>query len=200
MGEEEAYFIGSMPMRMKTEIIGRSTFKVTVTSEEMDILDITFDEINETSSGTAAFFDFIITGIAVETDIDLSSEQLCIEAFRTADGCIFYISAPFADIPLPFPENENICAVFETEYPSDLLGASKQLSAFSDEIVESSLYCLKKKIRLAVRLPAKYLTAVRMIFGEYGSYLGRSECVLAATAEHFRLLWDKNAIERLSSL
>ncbi len=189
-----------MFMRMKTEIIGRSTFKVTVTSEEMDILDMTFDEINETSSDTAAFFDFILTGIAAETDIDLSSEQLCIEAFRTADGCIFYISAPFADIPLPFYKDENICAVFETEDPSDLLMASKRLSAFSDEISESNLYCLKKKIRLTVRIPAKCLTAARMIFGEYGSYLGRSESIIAATAEHFRLLLDKNAVERLSSL
>lgn len=179
---------------MKTEILSSVTLKVTVPPQDFELLGIDNYDVE-----SPVFVEFVISGIMSEIGIDLSEERLCAEAFDTPDGgCIMYLSAP--DLEEGFISlSELSCPVYETESISDLIKMSEIFrKAFGD--TETSLYCGSGKIRLTAKLPSSKLSAARMIFGEFGSYLGKSEALSAQTAEHFELITSGDAVKLLSEL
>ncbi len=181
---------------MKTEILSSVTLKITVPPQDFEFLGIDNDEVD-----SPIFLEFVISGILSETGIDLSDERLCAEAFDAPDGgCIMYLSAPdLEESFISLAASELISPVYETESISDLIKMSDIFrKIFGD--TDSSLYCSRDKIRLTARLPLSKLSAARMLFGEFGSYLGKSEALSAQTSEHFELIASGDAVKRLSEL
>ncbi|MCI7349994.1 MAG: adaptor protein MecA [Ruminococcus sp.] len=179
---------------MKTEILSSVTLKVTVPPQDFELLGIDNYDVE-----SPVFVEFVISGIKSETGIDLSEERLCAETFDTPEGgCIMYLSAPDLDEGF-ISLSELACPVYETESISDLIKMSAIFrKAFGD--TETSLYCNSSIIRLTARLPSSKLSAARMIFGEFGTYLGKSEALSAQTAEHFELITSGDAVKKLSEL
>lgn len=179
---------------MKTEILSSVTLKVTVPPQDFQLLGIDNNDVD-----SPVFVEFVISGIMSETGIDLSEERVCAEAFDTPDGgCIMYLSAPDLDEGF-ISLGEIVCPVYETESIPDLIRMSAIFGkTFGD--TETSLYCGGGKIRLTAKLPSSRLSAAKIIFGEFGSYLGKSEALSAQTAEHFDLIISGDAVNELRQL
>ena len=137
---------------MRIEQIDKQTIKVILTPNDMEDLDITYEEMDYKDPNTKRVIFRTSASDKEETTIDLNRGKLFIEAFPYADGgCVLYICTIGLE-GQPNNQTNQKRSGFNTplvfEFPDiDLLAAacSHLLLQYNHIILKSALYLYEKK-------------------------------------------------------
>lgn len=175
---------------------------IELTPEDMRSLDITYEEMNYSCVQTRRVIWALLerAGRELGRDIDPSRRMLIEAVPEISGGCMvlftmlenpgrngFYIK------PLGAREQSS---VFEFESLSYLMDAMRILPQELVSAARSSLYKKGEKYRLL--LTGSYdFAALKRLLGEFGAGAARGEGSAAHTEEHWSLISEEKAIERL---
>ncbi|MBQ8727125.1 MAG: adaptor protein MecA [Oscillospiraceae bacterium] len=183
---------------MISTLISNSTIKIFLSSEEMTLYKIKFDDLDKEKYETKVFILNLIEKIKNINNIDLSNEKLYIEAFEQNNGsCLLYISIKGEK----FKKKDNISTeiVYEFKTLSDVTLASKTLWANLNHLFrESDFLCSNENYRLIIKSYSKVREKIRNCLCEYGKEIGTDDISISVTREHYTMIIEKNAIESLA--
>ena len=185
---------------MNIEIISNNTVKITLSEVDMLDYDINYERLDKKNPETKRLLIELLEAVRDEKNIDLSSEKLYVEAFPQNDGgCLLYISI-LNDKLKPKMEiyTELVCEINDLNNLISL--SSKIFKSYSHLIRGSELYFNENNYRLIINTFPKADSKLCIILSEYGCLIGKGEIISSSTKEHFDLLIDKDAIEKLSTL
>ena len=190
---------------MRIEQIDKQTIKVILTPDDMEDLDITYEEMDYKDPNTKRVILELLHQIKDETAVDLSRGKLFIEAFPYANGgCVLYIctiglegqpQAQTAQKRAGF----NTPLVFEFSDINLMAAACEHLLLqYNHIILKSALYLYERKYRLLGYSYFKLDNKIIALVSEYGDYIGKGTVRSSFVKEHAKCLLESNAIETVS--
>lgn len=187
---------------LKIEQLDDKTVRILLTAEDMEHLDLTYDEMDYSNNITKRAVYLILQQIKAQTSLMLDEHRLFIEAFPDSNGgCILYLNLIEKNTG-PRPQRERysfdtpMVFGFET---LDILTAvcNRLVREFSHLIVKTELYLYEREYRLLLYTYCKMEERILHLLREYGTYLGKGSVLCAFTKEHARPLLTENAIETI---
>ncbi|MCL1831914.1 MAG: adaptor protein MecA [Oscillospiraceae bacterium] len=208
---------------MQIDVLSQNTLKLTLSRLDMFDMDIRYESLSGKNPDTKRLLSHVLRTVKLDKNagVDFSGERLFVEAFPRPDGgCMLYISGlndeeklEKADKPVRLttvprvkpsvkpvssvqpPQPQLLCHLGNV---SELEGLCKSLSwqrAQGRAEFTGTLYGAGGVYRLLIS--ADNHKPLKAIAVEYGTLLD-AERELAYTAEHFTLLAQDNAIEKMS--
>ena len=211
---------------MQIDVLSQNTLKLTLSRLDMFDLDIKYETLSGKNPDTKRLLSHVLRTVRLDkgSGVDFSGERLFVEAFPRPDGgCMLYISnlneenkgkPPAVHRPRthtlnikPRPreqsksfESSKSILLCRFDSVKELDGACKSLawqSTNSGLRFESALYENQGEYRLLLRCDNRKL--VSSIIAEYGESLN-PDYELPFTYEHYNLLTDENAVEKMSMM
>lgn len=172
---------------------------VDLTSEDMRELEITYEEMDYSTIETRRVIWTVLdaAGKALGKDIDPSNRMVIEASPKSGGGCVLCFtilegqkSRLYLCSTLKKQEKALLCEFSSLE---DLFRAAESCNA---DIARSSLYECGGKYRIIIT-PEAEMSRIKQHFSEFCSALSvkSSECEL--TREHWHLLIDENALDKL---
>lgn len=185
---------------MTIEIISSSTIKIILDEEDMLQYDISFEKLDRSNPKTKRMLVELIKSIKDETNIDLSSERLFVEAFPKEDGgCLLYLSMLSSSTKSNSEKNSLYCSVICRLSNSDeLIEVSAQIfNMFSHILHNSELFYCDNEYYLVLHTFKKADKKLINFLNEYCEITGSGEIECSFIREYSRCIFSVNAIEEI---
>lgn len=186
---------------MCIEQISHSTVKLSLNSEDLQRLQISFESISCTDPNTRRALLELLATAQEETGFDPAGARLLVEVYRSQDGLTFLFSllGPSQTGELELDACPTTPVVFSFgNLDSMVLGASSLFEQYGHRVFKSALYRVCDTYQLAIYpLDAAENTAVRYL-SEFGKLVGKGEIYTAFLREHGKELIADNAIDRIT--
>ncbi|MFA5658089.1 MAG: adaptor protein MecA [Oscillospiraceae bacterium] len=185
---------------MTIEVISSSTIKIVMDEDDMSLYDVSFDKLDRSCPKTKRLLIDLIENIKEETNIDLSSERLFVEAFPKEDGgCLLYLSMLNSSLKAPADKNNlyssAVCRLSTTD---ELIELSAQLfNMYSHILHNSELYYGDEKYYLILHTFKKADKKLRTFLNEFCEITGSGEVDCSSVREYNRCISPLNAIEEI---
>ena len=188
---------------MRIDILSKTTLKLTLTADDMNNYDLCYEALSERGSDCRKTLGKLLKEAeeveSVAEAVRLISEErrLFVEAFRRMDGgCMLYVSALTGHKHKKKQEEDNpdvAPILFEAANQRDMGKMCRCLMFERSRGAQfsSRLFSDGKRCRLEVIPQNTCRSRVIRLFREFGADIC-DELVAAYTAEHFRLIADKD--------
>lgn len=182
--------------------ISDKTLKIVLAQTDLKMLDIDFSKCDRNSPEAKKLVDMLISILKRSGFYDLGN-KIYAEIFEEfTGGCVVYITKK---------ENQkkrsknNSYPVFEIMFQTDDINELIQLSSHLKNgigiIVKSSfLYFSDNLYRLLISLPKTHLKQAAKTIKTIKCYTSNDELVIQQTKEHYDLLINSNALNKISEL
>ncbi len=168
---------------MDIQPIGNNKFIVTLSCNDLNELDITYDAMDYSNIETRRVIWTILDLVRQSTgrDIDPSGNLLIEAAPSASGGCILMFTVPVSasNIGTVISKN-NLTGIFEFETADDLLDC---LSLTGLKGADERIFTDGKKFR--AELPNEKIAIFKHTLEEYGKFIGKDRLTAAATYEHW---------------
>ena len=198
---------------MKIKAIDDTTIKIELTAKEVDAHNLSFEKMNGRDAATRRFLLEILERIEEETNWDLESNGLAVEAYKSREGIILYLRCTqkisrFTSIRTPQKNSVTVHSnglgvpwVFSFSTLDALckvcLRLENQLSHLS---LESKLYHAQGEYRLVFWRSGSPERQMFRLLQEYGKLCGRGDIAIAWLQEHGKELISEEAVSEMAKL
>ena len=185
---------------MRVEELTAQAILVELTGDDMKDLNITYEQMDYADVETRRVIWTVLSranrtlGRAFD-----ATGRLTVEAMRRgADGCLLLFTREMLPPrPKRYLLRQNAACLTAQFASFDAVFACAEALCFSGVKAESGLYRLHDSYRLLLRQKAG-ASRLRQCLNEFGAVVGENEAVALHTAEHWRCLVEKNALEALT--
>lgn len=174
---------------MNIHLINKNKFIAELSQEDMDELDITYEEMDYSNIETRRVIWTVIDKIRETSGLDIDpSGNLLIEAVADSEGgCVLCFTIPdrrrgLPSVKAPVLKKNKGAVVFEFDNMDSLLDMMKNLNNknFSGRC---KIFRLNEKVRIIMStLPSQN---EKKTIEEYGRFVGQDDFLSAYTAEHW---------------
>ncbi|MDR2908632.1 MAG: adaptor protein MecA [Oscillospiraceae bacterium] len=189
---------------MDFSLIGPDKLKIMLTREELEELDIQYDEVDYSDSETRRTLLKLLEQGSAEAGFHPRRSRLFIEIFPGGGGgCVIYYTRVSGGevlsqgrfVPGPVP------AVFAFKRAETLIECCKKFMPLcGHRIYKSALYRLKGRLRLVI-WPLDYNDRLSVSFlSEYGRLVGEGNLLFSHIEEHGETVLESDAVETVSEL
>lgn len=190
---------------MEIEMIDTGCIKIKLRTEDLDKLDISFNEMDYSNIETRRVIWTLLDEARKELEVDIDpAGRMLIEAIPSSNGgCILYITE--LDTKAVRPKKLHMKRIskpqiYEFENVDDLMSAAEALNAVVDDIAQlSELYLLDTNYRLIIYPDIIDSPAIPVVLAQYGVLKGEGNGCAAFTREHGKLLASGNVFATLSN-
>lgn len=187
---------------MRIVRISDKTLKIVLTQPDLKMLDIDFTKCDRNSPEAKKLVNMLISILKRSGFYDLGN-KIYVEIFEEfTGGCVVYITKKEnqkkRSINNSYPVFE---IMFQTDSISELIQLSSNLKNGIGIIVKSSfLYFSDNVYRLLISLPKTHLKQAAKTIKTIRCYTSNDELVIQQTKEHYDLLINSNALNKISEL
>ena len=183
------------------EIISSNTIKITLTKNDMEFYNITFDKLDRSNIETKQLLADLIETIYTKQNIDLSNEKLFVEAFEKEDGgCLLYLSSLDNNVEIAPQQNNSlystiICKINNIETLTTL--SEILYNKFYHIIHNSELLFANQCYLLILHIFKKTDKKLKILLSEYCDYTNATDVKSSNTKEYAKYILPVNAIEEI---
>lgn len=183
---------------MQIEMISSETIKVSLTKQDMDDYELTFESLDRSNIQTKELFIDIIEQIKLDMEMDFTDEKLFIEAIPRVDGgCLLYITALEPEEELAAKQKSvSLSIVCEIENYNHLINLCSVIYAkHLHKVHKSELYYDQGSYRLILHTLKKQDIKLVTLVNEYAEVVGEGELFCSMTREHYDCIVNNRAVE-----
>lgn len=199
---------------MRIEAITRRKIVVELSPEDMDTLDITYEDLDYASVETRRVIWVILDRVRENTGCDIDpSGQLLIDAMpRPAGGCILFFTLHGSRAEPPnggaparvLRKQDQLISVFEFNGLDALLDCAnayhRSLKSKEERLFSSSELYQRSGMRYRLLVcPAQERSMVRQFFSEYAAFCGDDAFAAQHTREHWQRMQGSQSFEALGA-
>ncbi|NLB36839.1 MAG: adaptor protein MecA [Clostridiales bacterium] len=190
---------------MKIEALSDNRISVELTQQDMTELDITYEEMDYSNIETRRVI-WTLLDRARETlgrDIDPCGRMLIEAVPKPEGGCTINFTVLSGELrSTSYPgklhfKKDSAYITFEFDSIDSLMSCAKSFTLSGRHMSNSELYSCEGLYRLLI-CPGAEPKTVKNFFSEYGSMCGEGNLQAEFTREHWELITEINAIEKLS--
>jgi negative regulator of genetic competence, sporulation and motility len=190
---------------MKIEALSDNRITVELTQQDMTELDITYEEMDYSNIDTRRVI-WTLLDRARETlgrDIDPCGRMLIEAVPKPEGGCTINFTVLSGELrSTTYPgklhfKKDSTYITFEFDSIDSLMSCARSFTQSGRHLINSELYSYKGLYRLLI-CPGSEPKIVKSFFSEYGSMCGESNLQAEFTREHWALITEYNAIEKLA--
>lgn len=182
---------------MKIEVLDHKTVKVFLSAADMQNFSLTYEQMDYHDPATRKAISQILHQLRGETDLNIDSCKLLVEAFPQEEGgCILYINLILPQAEKSERNSFDTPLIFRLETIDSVAGVSKRLvSKYSHLLIHSSLYILEGNYFLLLYTYCRREHTIISVLEEYGTLFGKGAILSAFVQEHGQQILEKDAIE-----
>lgn len=179
--------------------ISNNTIKIVLTQSDLKMLEIDFSKCDRNSPEAKKLVDVLLSILKGSGLYDLGS-KIYVEIFEEfTGGCVVYITKSEKK------KRKNSYSMFEvlfqTNSINELIELSSNLKSGIGAIINSSfLYYSDSTYRLLISFPKSYLKQAAKVIKKIKCYTSNDKLVIEQTKEHYDLLINSNALNKISEL
>lgn len=179
---------------MKVEFKNPRILKITLSKEDLEKYNMSYDKLDSSDKKTIDFLHSIINRVSILKNN--KSSKLYIDAYPDRnEGCILYVA-----INESFSINKtfNTPMIVKLKNLDNLIDITHKL--FNENlymIVNSTLYNYENSFYLSIYTYCKMEKSLENIIKEYGTLIGKGSIFSAFFKEHSTEIISENAIEKL---
>ena len=188
---------------MRVEVLTDDAIIVELSADDMKNLNITYEEMDYSKVETKRVIWTILSraGRTIGHEINMSGRLLVEAMRRESGGCVLFFSAQQSvkntGKSRRYLVKKSDYIVCDFDNVSDLISCAQRLS-FSGLKPESMLYFNNDKYRLLVKIQTTTAGQLRPCLAEFGKICGEGAFLVDHTAENWRCIAEKKAVELLS--
>lgn len=191
---------------MKIEALSENKIIVDLSRDDMDSLEITYDDMDYSNIETRRVI-WTILDRAKQTlgrDIDPSGKLLIEAVPKSEGGCLLYFTIPCETKPLRslgrmHIKKERFCFICEFDSFDGILECVKNINLFRDEAPSGSLFEKDGAYRLIISTNTA-CEKLKNYFSEYGKISGEGTLCASFTKEHWSLIEQDTALAHISAV
>lgn len=187
---------------MKFEATSKNTIVISLTSQDLQELGITYQEMDYNNLETRRVIYTLLQKASIMLDKDIHpSGKMLIEAIPDAfGGCILYFTVfqSDADKEEVVPSATPFVCVCEFADENDLIDVCRSIMSSFLRSPESKLYSNGRTYRM-IFTGYSNQRKLKSILSEYCNNMSESKTKVAQTREHWKCLCDTNAVEIVGS-
>lgn len=185
---------------MILEKIDETRLLIGLTGEDMELLDLTFNELNWKDEYSREVIWKLLSRARKEIGFSVDDKQLMIEAIPQTDGCFVIIT-----LLSKLNGNRRIFKIKESKKPfvfsfkssENLIRAIERLYDKESKFIRSTVLEYNEKYYIIIYVQGPMATKLQAIVSEYGELVGKDRVVAAQINEQGRLIAKNNAIEKI---
>lgn len=182
------------------EKIDETRLLIGLTGEDMDLLDLTFSQLNWKDDYSREVIWKLLSRAKKEIGFMTDDRQLMIEAIPQQDGCVVLITllAKLNRERKIFKIKENKKPyVFSFKSSEDLIRAIERLYDNECKFIRSTVLEYNEKYYIILYIQGSVSTKLQAVVSEYGELIGKDFIVAAQISEQGRIIAKNNAIEKI---
>lgn len=182
------------------EKIDETRLLIGLTGEDMDILDLTFSQLNWKDDYSREVIWKLLSRAKKEIGFMTDDKQLMIEAIPQQDGCFVLITllAKLNRERKVFKIKENKKPyVFSFKSSENLIRAIERLYDNECKFIRSTVLEYNEKYYIILYMQGSMSTKLQAVVSEYGELIGKDFIVAAQISEQGKLIAKNNAIEKI---
>ena len=182
------------------EKIDETRLLIGLTGEDMDLLDLTFNQLNWKDDYSREVIWKLLSRAKKEIGFMTDDKQLMIEAIPQQDGCFVLITllAKLNRERKIFKIKENKKPyVFSFKSSENLIRAIERLYENESKFIRSTVLEYNEKYYIILYIQGSMSTKLQAVVSEYGELIGKDFIVAAQISEQGRLIVKNNAIEKI---
>lgn len=191
---------------MKIEAPCENKIIVDLTMQDMDELDITYEEMDYSNIETRRVIWTLLdkAGQALGRDIDPTGRMMIEAIPKLSGGCRLHFTILQEEVPQrPVPpktnmKREELVYTYEFKTSGDLLDCAKAFISLHLPEVASALYHRDGQFRMILGMYER-IPLLKSFFSEYARLCDGDRMAAAATREYWSLLSDRRALEQMGS-
>lgn len=190
--------------KMKIEAVTDDKIVIDLTPQDMDALDITYDEMDYSNIETRRVIWTLLdrAGKFLGRDIDPSGKMMIEAMPKLSGGCVIYFTImcerePEPGITVrPVLRKEELLVTYEFDNADDLLAAVPAMKKISADTYESELYENNGKYRLLIKSSGT-LRSIKNSLCEFAVLHSEGECGAEMTREHWKEIVKDEALQKI---
>ncbi len=182
------------------EKIDETRLLIGLTGEDMDLLDLTFSQLNWKDDYSREVIWKLLSRAKKEIGFMTDDKQLMIEAIPQQDGCFVLITllAKLNKERKIFKIKENKRPyVFLFKSSENLIRAIERLYDNECKFIRSTVLEYNEKYYIIIYVQGSMSTKLQAIVSEYGELVGKDFIVAAQVSEQGKIIAKNNAIEKI---
>ena len=182
------------------EKIDETRLLIGLTGEDMDLLDLTFNQLNWKDDYSREVIWKLLSRAKKEIGFMTDDKQLMIEAIPQQDGCFVLITllAKLNRERKIFKIKENKKPyIFSFKSSENLIRAIERLYENESKFIRSTVLEYNEKYYIILYIQGSMSTKLQAVVSEYGELIGKDFIVAAQISEQGRLIVKNNAIEKI---
>ncbi len=180
--------------------ISNNTIKIVLTQQDLIMLEIDFSKCDRNSPESKKLVDILLNLLRRSGFYDIGS-KIFVEIFEEfTGGCVVYITKK--NNYKPNSESSSLLDVmFQTDSVKELIELCSMLESSIGIFIRSSiLYYSDNIYRLLISFPKTHIKQVARTIKKLKCYSSNDRLVIAQTKEHYNLLINSNALNKISEL
>lgn len=179
--------------------ISNNTIKIVLTQSDLKMLEIDFSKCDRNSPEAKKLVDVLLSILKRSGLYDLGS-KIYVEIFEEfTGGCVVYITK--GEKKKRKDSYSMFEVLFQTNSINELIELSSNLKSGIGVIINSSfLYYSDSTYRLLISFPKSYLKQAAKVIKKIKCYTSNDKLVIEQTKEHYDLLINSNALNKISEL
>lgn len=179
--------------------ISNNTIKIVLTQSDLKMLEIDFSKCDRNSPEAKKLVDVLLSILKGSGLYDLGS-KIYVEIFEEfTGGCVVYITK--SEKKKRKDSYSMFEVLFQTNSINELIELSSNLKSGIGVIINSSfLYYSDSTYRLLISFPKSYLKQAAKVIKKIKCYTSNDKLVIEQTKEHYDLLINSNALNKISEL
>ena len=188
---------------LEIKILNSQTIKITLTTKDMKKYNITHEILKNNEKITKELVLKLLNKIKEIITINISKNKMFLESFKTKEkGCILYLSVPSANektiLNLPKKdEPKTTIAISKFKTLKNIKQFCKNINALKNEKFKSELYNFENNLILVTFIPKNEKKEILALTKEFGQIYGEGEIKYSIIKEHCKLIFEKDAIEKI---
>lgn len=185
---------------MILEKIDETRLLIELTGEDMDLLDLTFNQLDWKDEYSREVIWKILTRARNEIGFSVEDKQLMIEAIPQTDGCFVLITLlsgrgrerrifKIKESKKPF--------VFSFKTSENLIRAIERLYDKENKFIRSTVLEYDNRYYIIIYTQGSVSTRIQSIMSEYGELIGKDQIIAAQISEQGKVIAKNNAIEKI---
>lgn len=187
---------------MRIVRISNNTIKIVLSKNDLVMLEIDFSKCDRNSPEAKKLVNILLNILKRSGFYDLGN-KIYVEIFEEfTGGCVVYITKKDNNKAI---DNDNprlmLEIIFQTDNIKELIELSSRLNSGIGIIIKSSLLYYSNNIyRLLISFPKAYLKQAVKTIKKIKCYSSNDRLIIEQTKEHYDLLINSNALNKISEL
>ena len=180
--------------------ISNNTIKIVLTQQDLIMLEIDFSKCDRNSPESKKLVDILLNLLRRSGFYDIGS-KIFVEIFEEfTGGCVVYITKK--NNYKPNSESSSLLDVmFQTDSVKELIELCSMLESSIGIFIRSSiLYYSDNIYRLLISFPKTHIKQAARTIKKLKCYSSNDRLVIEQTKEHYNLLINSNALNKISEL